>query len=129
MDITEEKRSEVKIISLKGRLDASSSPAFEQRLLNLIDQGERRLVLDFSELSYISSIGLRVLIATAKSLQKTKGRLALAALNNHVHEIFKIAGFTSIFSIFPTCEEAVAFTQTDAGGGATASIPPIAQRD
>jgi len=108
MDITEERRGEVKIIGLRGRLDASSSPGVEQRLQNLIDQGERRLVLDFSELSHISSIGLRVLISTAKSLQKTKGSLALAALNDHIREIFKIAGFTSIFSIYPTCDEAVA---------------------
>jgi len=126
MDITEERRGEVKIIGLRGRLDASSSPGVEQKLLNLIDQGERRLVLDFSELSYISSIGLRVLIATAKSLQKIKGRLALAALNNHVQEIFRIAGFTSIFSIYPTCDEAVAFSQTDSGCETTAILPPTA---
>ena len=113
MDIAEERRGEIKIIGLRGRLDASSSPGVEQRLQNLIDQGERRLVLDFSELSHISSIGLRVLISTAKSLQKTKGSLALAALNDHIREIFEIAGFTSIFSIYPTCDEAVASSQTD----------------
>jgi anti-sigma B factor antagonist len=129
MDITEEKRGDVRIIGLRGRLDASSSPGVEQRLLCLIDQGERRLVLDFSELNYISSIGMRALIATAKSLQKTKGRLALAALNNHVQEIFRIAGFTSIFSIYPTCEEAVAFSQTGSGGEGTTSIPPTAHGD
>ena len=129
MDITEEKRGKVKIIGLRGRLDASSSPGVEQRLLSLIDQGESRIVLDFSELSYISSIGLRVLIATAKSIQKTRGKLALASLNNHVQEIFRIAGFTSIFSIYPTREEAVAFSQTDSGGEATASIPPTARGD
>jgi len=119
MDITEEKRGEVKIIGLRGRLDASSSPGVEQKLLNLLDQGERRLVLDFSELSYISSIGLRVLIAAAKSLEKTKGRLALAALNNHVREIFRIAGFTSIFSVYPTCDEAITSSQTGDCGTTT----------
>ncbi len=124
MDITEEKRGEVKIVGLRGRLDATSTPGVEQKLLNLIDQGERRLVLDFSELSYISSIGLRVLIDTAKSLQKTKGRLALAALNNHIREIFKIAGFTSIFAIYPTRDEAAAFAQSDSGCDTAASAPP-----
>ncbi len=122
MDIKEEKRGEVKIVSLRGRLDANATPGVEQRLLSLIDQGERRLVLDFSELSYISSMGLRVLVLLAKGLQKTKGRLALAALSNHVYEIFKIAGFTSIFSIYRTCDEAVAFSTTDSTRETMASI-------
>ncbi len=76
--------------------------------MGLLNQGERRLVLDFSDLVYISSIGLRVLVLVAKNLEKTKGKLALAAPNQHIYEIFKIAGFTSIFPIYPTCDEAVA---------------------
>ncbi len=124
MDIREEERGEVIIVGLQGRLDASATKGLEQRLLSLIDQGERRFVLDLSELSDISSMGLRVLILLAKSLQKTKGSLALAALSNHVYEIFKIAGFTSIFSIYRTCDEAVAFSKTDSACKATASFPP-----
>ncbi len=129
MDITERNRGDVKIIGLRGRLDAVSSPGFEQRLRNLTGQGERRLVLDFSDLSYISSMGLRVLIDTAKTLQRNKGRLALAAPNNHIREVLKIAGFTSIFSIYPTCEEAVEFAQSDSTSDATPSIPPTAYGD
>ena len=113
MEIKEEKRGDVKIIGLRGRLDAETSPSVEKRLIDLIDQGERRLVFDFSELTYISSAGLRVLIGVARNLQKTNGVAALAALSDHVHEIIKIAGFTSIFSIYPTCEEAVAHAQSD----------------
>jgi anti-anti-sigma factor len=111
MEIKEEKRGEVKIIGLRGRLDTETSPSVEKRLMNLMDQGERRLVFDFSELTYISSSGLRVLIEVVRNLQKTNGKLALAALSDHVHEIIKIAGFTSIFSIYPTCDEAVAHSQ------------------
>ncbi len=126
MDIKEEKRGEVRIVSLRGRLEASAAKDVEQRLLTLIDEGERCLVLDFSELSYISSMGLRVLILLAKELQRTKGSLVLAALSNHVYEIFKIAGFTSIFSICRTCDEAVAFSKTDSACESTASFPPTA---
>ena len=113
MEITEQKRGDVKIIGLRGRLDAETSPSVEKRLMNLMDQGERRLVFDFSELTYISSSGLRLLIEAARNLQKTNGKLALGALNDHVGEIIRIAGFTSIFSIYPTCEEAVAHVQSD----------------
>lgn len=106
MEIKEEKRGKVKIVGLRGRLDASSSPGVEKQLQALI-QGEDRLVLDFSELTYISSLGLRVLIVVAKNVQKVNGKLALAGLNDHIYEIFRIAHFTSIFSIYPSCEEAV----------------------
>ncbi len=113
MEIKEERRGDVKVVGLSGRLDASTSPSVEENLLSLLDQGEKRLVIDFSDLTYISSAGLRVLVLVAKSVQKTKGTLALAALSKHVHEIFQIAGFTSIFSIYPTCDEAVAHSQSE----------------
>lgn len=108
MEITEEKRGNVKIVGLRGRLDANSSPLAEKRLQGFIEQGEERIVLDLSELTYISSLGLRIFIATAKNIQKVNGKLALAGLNDHIYEIFKIARFTTIFSIYPKCEEAVA---------------------
>lgn len=108
MEITEDKRGRVKIVGLRGKLDANSSPLAEKRLQGLIEQGEERLVLDLSELTYISSLGLRIFIAIAKNIQKVNGKLALAGLNDHIYEIFKIARFTNIFSIYPSCDEAVA---------------------
>lgn len=108
MEIREEKRGDIKIIGLSGRLDVNTSPDVEERLMNILYQGEKQLVIDFSDLTYISSVGLRVLVSLAKYMQKAKGKLALAALNNHIQEIFTIAGFASIFSIYPTCDEAVA---------------------
>ncbi len=108
MQISEEKRGGFTVIGLSGRLDPGSSPDVQEKLMSLIDQGESRLILDLSELSYVSSVGLRVLILLAKNVQRAKGTLALAGLSEHVYAIFKIAGFTSIFSIYPTCDEAVA---------------------
>src|SRR6267378_2720182 len=109
MEIKEESKGNVKIVGLRGRLDANSSRNVEKQLQALIDQREKRLVLDLSELTYISSLGLRVFIMVAKEMQKVNGKLALAKLNEHIYEIFKIAGFTRIFTIYPTCEEAVAY--------------------
>lgn len=113
MEIKEEKRGDIIIIAFNGRLDANTSPGVEERLMDILDQGERRLVIDFSNLTYISSAGLRVLVSLAKNIQKTEGKLALAALNKHIQEIFTIAGFTSIFSIHPSCDGAVAYLQND----------------
>jgi anti-anti-sigma factor len=109
MDIREEKRGKVKIVGLRGRLDANSSQGVENQLLALMNQGEDRLVLDFSELTYMSSLGLRVLMMVAKNIKQVNGKLALSGLNDHIYEIFKIARFTNIFSIYPNCDEAVAY--------------------
>lgn len=109
MDIKEEKRGKVKIVGLRGRLDANSSQGVENKLLALVNQGEDRLVLDFSELTYMSSLGLRVLMMVAKNIKQVNGKLALSGLNDHIYEIFKIARFTNIFSIYPNCDEAVAY--------------------
>jgi anti-sigma B factor antagonist len=109
MEITEEKRGEVKIIGLRGRLDAITSADVEKRLLALVAQGDVRMALDLSGLSYISSLGLRVLMVIAKQVQTGGGRLALGALNDTVHEIFKIAGFTELFSVHQTLDEAVTY--------------------
>jgi len=108
MEISEETRGSVKIVGLQGRLDANSSPVVERQLQALLEQGEERLVLDLSGLTYISSLGLRVFISLAKRIQSANGRLALTGLSDHIYEIFKIAHFTSIFSIYPKCDEAVA---------------------
>ena len=111
MEIKEENRGDVKIVGLRGRLDAHTSPTAEKKLMELADLNEQKFVFDFSELTFISSCGLGLLLKVAKNVQKADGKLALAGLNNYVHEGFEIAGFTGIFSIFPACEEAVAHLQ------------------
>jgi len=108
MEIAEEKRGEVKIIGLRGRLDATASPEVERQLLALVAQGEFRVAFDLSGLSYISSSGLRVLMAVAKQVQTHGGRMALATLNRNVREIFRIGGFMELFSVCQTLDEAVA---------------------
>ena len=107
MEIIEEKRGDVKVVALRGRLDSNTSPVLEKRIQTILEQGENRLVFDFSELIYISSLGLRVLIMAAKSMQKINGKLSLSGLNGTIYGIFKIAGFTSVFSIYPTLEDAI----------------------
>ena len=107
MDIWEDKQGHVLVLSLKGRLDAATSKALEDKLLLLIDRSERFLVIDYLQLEYISSAGLRVLLMAAKKLKELKGKLVLASLQVHIKEIFEIAGFLSIFQVFEGKENAV----------------------
>lgn len=124
MEIKEEKRGSVRVVGLRGRLDAQTSPSAEKTLMALTELGGQKLVIDFSEVTFISSGGLALLLRIAKSVQKANGKLALAGLSDYVHEVFEIAGLTSIFSIFPACEEAVAHLQGGVRGADKTSIPP-----
>lgn len=111
MEISESTRSGVVIFGLKGRLDASNANVLEDTLLASIGAGMRRLVVDCGQLDYISSAGLRVLLVAAKRLKGGDGQIALAALKEPIKEVFDIAGFSSIFHIYDTADEAVAGLQ------------------
>jgi anti-anti-sigma factor len=95
------------VLSVDGRVDASNAAILEQKILAAIAAGENRLVIDCARLEYMSSAGLRVLLVAAKRLSST-GKLGVASLNNQIRDIFDIAGFSSIFQIYRTQDEAVA---------------------
>jgi anti-anti-sigma factor len=111
MDIAEVKQNGIVILGLKGRLDASNAGTLESKVLALIDAGERRFVVDCAQLDYISSAGLRVLLMAVKRLNANGGKIAIAALQDQIKEVFDIAGFSSIFQICGTQAEAVATVQ------------------
>ena len=110
MQIAEAKKNGVMVVSVDGRVDASNAPTLEQKLLGLIAAGEQHLVIDCTQLEYVSSAGLRVLLVAAKRLS-SDGKLGLAGLNNQIRDVFDIAGFSSIFQIYRTQEEAIAAVQ------------------
>ncbi len=107
MEIKEEKNAKYYILGITGRLDASTSSVFEEKLVSLLDSGETNILINFSELEYISSSGLRVLLVGAKKLKASNGKISLCNLKNHIYEVFEIAGFTPIFNIYKTLEEAL----------------------
>jgi anti-anti-sigma factor len=90
------------------RLDSNSSPQFEQELRRYIDSGDILLVLDLSQLEFISSAGLRLLIVVAKRLKAEGGRLALCAPRKPVQDVLDASGYGLVFDVFPSCAAAVA---------------------
>lgn len=99
MEITTTNRDGATILAIAGRIDTATAPALEQAINQEIEHQHRKILLDFSSVSYISSGGLRVLLATAKKLKNPGDRFALCCLSPEVMKILKLAGFTSIFSI------------------------------
>jgi anti-anti-sigma factor len=107
MEIHTRKERHVTVVSVKGRIDAVTAPEFEKSLSDLISKGEKTFLLNLGDLEYISSAGLRAILATAKKLKDQKGKIVLTGLIGSVGEVFKISGFDSIFKIFDSEENAL----------------------
>jgi anti-anti-sigma factor len=97
----------VAVIQLIGRLDTNTSPEAQKGLNEQVDGGATKLLLDFSQLDYISSAGLRILLATAKRLRGSQGEMRLACLHETVQEIFDVSGFNALLNVFGSVEEAL----------------------
>ena len=98
----------VQVLAFEGNLDTNTSPKAEAKINELIDSGENKLLINFEQLNFISSAGLRVLLATAKKLGPAGGTLRICALNSTVQEVFDISGFGTILNVSATEEEALA---------------------
>lgn len=84
-------------IALEGRLDTNTAPQLDAQLKQLIN-GVSELEFDFSKLDYISSAGLRVLLAAQKIMNK-QGKMLIRHVNETIMEVFEITGFVDILTI------------------------------
>ena len=107
MDISEDRKADAVVLALSGKLDATTAKTFEDKILGLINSGAQRLVVDLTLLDYVSSSGLRVFLLAAKRLQTTDGKIVLCGLQDHVRQVFDLAGFSSILSIYGSRDEAI----------------------
>lgn len=96
MNIAESKEGAVLILTPEGRLDAQSATEFQTKILERIDGGDTRLLIDLENLEYISSAGLRVILVAAKKLKGLDGKLAVCSLAAGVRDVFRVSGFDSI---------------------------------
>lgn len=98
---------DVVITTVKGRLDSSTSPKLDAFLATL-PEGGSAVLLDFAELTYISSAGLRVVLKAAKLAKGAGVPLAVCGLIPPVHEVFDISGFSTLIPIHPSRDTALA---------------------
>ncbi len=108
MDILTENINGLTVVSLKGRLDINTHGQLEAELNALVGKGQAKVLVDVKDLEYISSAGLRVLLSAAKQFKKINGTIALASLTPNVRQVFEISGFTSIFPLYASREDALA---------------------
>lgn len=99
MDIEKKKNGNEVVILPIGRLDSNTAPQLEAGIYAEMDDVEK-LVLDFQELEYLSSAGLRVLLSAHKAfMKKGSGELVICHVNETIHEVFEVTGFLDILNI------------------------------
>ena len=98
---------DITVAFIVPRFDAYTANEVDLALRELIVKGSKKIVCDFSQTDYVASAGLRVLLSSAKSLQKLGGQIVMASLKPYVHEVFEISGFTQLFKIYNSQSEAL----------------------
>lgn len=108
MESVTEKHGETLVVIPNGRLDSNTAPGFERELNGYVARGEKRVVLDMTQLDYISSAGLRVVLMLVKQLKAQNGRALLCGMKPAIKEVFDISGFSKILQIVPSRADALA---------------------
>lgn len=89
----------IKVLGFTGNLDTNTAPEAEAQINDLLETGADKILINFENLNYISSAGLRVLLATAKKMMASQGQVKICSLNKTVQEVFDISGFSTILSL------------------------------
>lgn len=89
------------VVAVRGEIDVATSPALREKLYAIIDGGARELVVDLSELGFIDSSGLGVLVAALKHIREQEGELVLSGLQQPALRVFEITDLTALFTIEP----------------------------
>jgi anti-anti-sigma factor len=108
MEISNQEKGGATVVALVGNFDTNTAALAQAHFDELIAKSPARVIADFSRVDYISSAGLRVLLATGKKLRRSGGELRICSLNEMAAEVFEISGFATLFQIFADADAAIA---------------------
>lgn len=107
MEVREESLDGATVLVPVSRVDSATAKAFEARVLQVVNSGVGKIVMDFSEMDYISSAGLRVVLVGAK-MTRAPRKFVLCSMKPHIREVFDVSGFARILNIQPDRAAALA---------------------
>ena len=107
MELKTRKEKGILVLDVSGRMDTLTSPDFDRCFASLADEGEDRFIVNLGGLVYISSAGLRSILASAKRMKAKGGRFMLAGLRGAVKETFELAGLYTSFEVHDSTEAAL----------------------
>jgi len=96
------------ILSISGFLDAHTAPKLEEAIQSLIDDGRYRIVVNFSDLTYISSAGLGVFMGFIEEIRTKSGDIKMCQMSPKIFRVFDLLGFPTIYQIFDQQDDAIA---------------------
>lgn len=108
MSFTITKQDDVTIVAIEGQLIVSNRQDLKQRMLEELEGGARKLLLDFSQTGYIDSSGLGVLVSLSKKIREQGGELRLAGLNDDLRTLFELTKLDTLFQINESLDQALA---------------------
>ncbi len=107
MELVTREQGGATVVEIIGRLDTNTSSDAQTAINELLAKGTQKLLIDFAKLDYLSTVGLRVLLATARRMKGSGGELRLCSLNETVQEVFDISGFSNLLCVFKSSDEAL----------------------
>jgi anti-sigma B factor antagonist len=107
VDIQVTGRENVTLVEVSGRVDSMNADQLGTALSTQIDEGNNKLVLDLAQVEYMSSAGLRELVAALKKVKRAEGDMRIAQPSNRVREVLEMAGLDTIFLIFDSQVDAL----------------------
>ena len=111
MDVKFNKVENVAILTINGRVDVANAPKLDNVCKKILEKNEKNVLIDGTQLEFISSAGLRVLLKLAKEIKKNSGALAIAHVNGLVRNILEISGFVELFPMFDNVVSGLLFFQ------------------
>ncbi len=107
LSIDVEKHDKGLVLCVNGRVDGTNASMLDEVVRDQLEAGQSSLVFDFTNLSYISSAGLRVLLVAARECQSRDGESVFCGLSKMVAEVFEISGFDKILTVLASRDEAL----------------------
>lgn len=106
LDVTE--RDGWAVLAVGGEVDVATAPRLRERLIELVNSGKHRIVVDLSDVDFLDSTGLGVLVGALKRVRSHDGDLALVCTESRILKVFEITGLTKVFAMHLSVDEAVA---------------------
>ena len=107
MNILESRQKDIVILAIRGRFDATTAPVFDEKLLFMLEQGEKNFLLDFEHLEYVSSAGLRSFLVLSQKAKAVGGCVVCCSVGGLVKKVFEISKFCEILPTLDSVEDAL----------------------
>ena len=107
LEVETEERDGATVLSLRGEIDVYTAPRLRQAIVDLVDAGSSRLVVDMEKVDFLDSTGLGVLVEGLKRVKNRNGTLSIVATQDKILKIFDITGLNKAFAIHASVDDAV----------------------